>query len=191
MTQVRPTQPMPFLTRSWQAGMTGWIVVFGAVLVELVVGIVVNSMSVAVAASALIVPAAIAIGFGVVQWVQMRSVPAADRPSWWHMAAIGMGLFTWVVWPVTPSALLPIHNAHDACTMLYTATPDCVARAMSAMSNSDITWWVTGGLIVALVPLARRSRIAAWAAIPVAFAGCQLAGHFLELLLLHYHFPGA
>lgn len=191
MTQVRPTQPMPFLTRSWHAGITGWIVVFGAVLVELVVGIVVNSMSVAVATPALIVPAAIAVGFGVAQWVQMRSVPAADRPSWWHMTAIGMGLFTWVVWPVTPSALLPIHNARDACTMLYTATPDCVARAMSAMSDSDITWWVTGGVIVALAPLARRSRIAAWAAIPVAFAGCQLAGHFLELLLLHYHFVGA
>lgn len=190
MTRVQPTQPMPFLTRSWQAGMTGWIVVFGAVLVELVAGIVVNSMSVAVAAPALIVPAAIAIGFGIVQWVQMRSV-RADRPSWWHMAAIGVALFTWVVWPVTPSALLPIHSAHDACTMLYTATPDCVARAMSAMSNSDITWWVTGGLIVALAPLARRSRIAAWAAIPVALAGCQLAGHFLELLLLHYRFPGA
>lgn len=191
MTQVQPTQPTPFLTRSWQAGITGWIVVFGAVLVELVAGIVVNSMSMAVAATALIVPVGITLGFGVVQWVQMRSVPAADRPSWWHLAAIGMGLFTWSVWPVTPSALLPIHNARDACTMLYTATPDCVARAMSAMSNSDIIWWVTGGLIVALALLARRSRIAAWAAIPVAFAGCQLAGHFLELLLLHYHFVGA
>lgn len=191
MTQVQPTQPTPFLTRSWQAGITGWIVVFGAVLVELVAGIVVNSMSMAVAATALIVPVGITLGFGVVQWVQMRSVPAADRPSWWHLAAIGMGLFTWAVWPVTPSALLPIHNARDACTMLYTATPDCVARAMSAMSNSDIIWWVTGGLIVALALLARRSRIAAWAAIPVAFAGCQLAGHFLELLLLHYHFVGA
>jgi hypothetical protein len=39
--------------------------------------------------------------------------------------------------------------------------------------------------------LARRSRIAAWASIPVAFAGCQLAGHFFQLLLLHYHFVGA
>lgn len=190
MTQVQPTQPMPFLTRSWQGGMTGWIVVFGAVIVELVGGIVVNSMSMAVAAPVLIAPAAIAVGLGVVQWVQMRSV-RAERPSWGHVAAIGMALFTWVVWPVTPSSLLTVHNARDACALVYTATPDCVARAMSAMSNSDITWWVTGALIVAMAPLARRSRIAPWATIPVAFAGCQLASHFLELLLVHYHFNGA
>lgn len=190
MTQVQPTPPMPFLARSWHAGVTGWIVVFGAVIVELAGGVVVNAMSMAVAAPVLIAPAAIAVGFGIVQWVQMRSV-RDGRPSWWHLAAVGMALFTWVVWPVTPSALLPIHNARDACTMIYTASPGCVARAMSAMSSSDITWWVTGVAIVALVPLARRSRIAAWAAIPVAFAGCQLAGHFLELLLLHYHFAGA
>jgi hypothetical protein len=190
MTQVQPTQPTPFLARSWQGGITGWIVVFGAVLVELVVGVVVNRMSMAVAAPALIAPAAIAVGFGLVQWVQMRSV-RAERSSWWHMGAIAMALFTWVVWPVTPSALLPIHNARDACTMVYTATPDCVARAMSAMTSSDVTWWATGVLIVACALLARRSRIAAWATIPVAFAGCQLAGHFLDLLLLHYHFNGA
>ena len=181
---------MPFLTRSWQAGVTGWIVVFGAVIVELVGGIVVNSMSMAVAAPVLIAPAAIAVGFGVVQWLQTRS-GRDGRPHWWHLAAIGIALFTWVVWPVTPSSLLPVHNARDACTVVYTATPDCVARAMSAMSGSDIAWWVTGGLIVAIAPLGRRSRIAAWATIPVAFAGCQLAGHFLELLLVHYHFNGA
>lgn len=190
MTQVQPTRPTPFLARSWQAGVTGWVVVFGAIIAELVGGVVVNAMSIPVAAPVLIAPAAIAVGFGIVQWVQTGSA-RADWPSWWHLAAIGMALFTWVVWPVTPSALLPIHSAHDACTLLYTATPGCVARARSAMSGSDITWWVTGILIVALVPLARRSRIAAWAAIPVAFAGCQLAGHFLELLLLHYHFAGA
>jgi len=190
MTQVQPTQSKPFLTRSFQAGVTGWIVVFVAMLIELIAGVVVNAMSVTVAAVALIVPAAIPVGIGIVQWVQMRSV-RAERPSWWHLGAIAAALFTWVVWPVTPSALLPIHNAHDACTMVYTATPDCVARAMSAMTNSDITWWVTGALIVAIAPLARRSRIAAWATIPLAFAGCQLAGHFLEVFLLHYHFSGA
>lgn len=190
MTQVQPTQPMPFLTRSWQAGVTGWIVVFGAIIVELVAGIVVNAMSMAVAVPVLIAPAAIAVGLGIVQLVQMRSV-RTGRPAWWHLAAIGMALFTWVVWPVTPSSLLTVRTATDTCTMIYTATPDCVARVMSATTNSDITWWVTGAVIVVLAPLARRSRIAAWAAIPVAFAGCQLATHFLELLLLHYHFSGA
>lgn len=190
MTQVQPTQRTPFLTQPWEAGITGWIVVFGAILIEIVGGIIVNSMSMTVAAPVLIAPAAIAAGFGVVQWIQMRSA-RVERPSWWHMAAIGMALFTWVVWPVTPSALLAVHSAHDACATLYTSTPGCIALATSAMTGSNITWWVTGAVIVALAPLARRSRIAAWATIPVAFAGCQLAGHFLELLLLHYHFPGA
>lgn len=190
MTEVQPTPSVPFFARSWQAGIAGWIVVFGAVVVELIAGIVVNSMSMAVAAPVLIAPAAIAAGFGIVQWVQLRSV-RAERPSWWHLGAIAMALFTWIAWPVTPSALLPIHTAHDACTLIYTASPACVARAASAMSNSDITWWVTAAVIVALAPLARRSRIAVWAAIPVAFAGCELAAHFLELLLLHYHFAGA
>jgi hypothetical protein len=187
MTQV---QSRPFLTIPWQAGITGWIVVFGAVIVELVGGIVVNSMSMAVAAPVLVVPAAIAVGFGIAQWLQMRAVP--DEPSsWWHMAGIAAALFTWVAWPVTPSALQPIANAHDACELVYTATPACIARATSAMDASHIIWWATGALIIALALLVRRSKIAAWAAIPVAFGGCQLAGHFLELLLLHYNFPGA
>lgn len=190
MTQVQPSQSLPFLARSWQGGMTGWIVIFGAVIAELVGGIVVNTMSFAVAAPVLIAPAAIAVGLGIAQWMQMRSV-RFDRPSWWHLGAVGMALFTWIVWPVIPSSLLTVHTAIDTCGMLYTATPDCLARVTSATSNSDITWWVTGALIVAIAPLSRRSRIAVWATIPVAFAGCQLAGHFLELLLVHYHFNGA
>lgn len=170
--------------------MTGWIVIVGAVIFELVAGIVVNTMSMAVAAPVLIAPAAIAVVLGIVQWFQARSV-GAEPAHWWHLGAIPLAVFTWVAWPVTPSALLPIHNANDACTLIYTATPACVARALSAMADSHITWWVTGALIVALASLARRSRIAPWAAIPVAFAGCQLASHFLELLLLHYHATGA
>jgi hypothetical protein len=192
MTQAQPTPKMPFLARPWQGGMTGWIVIFGAVLLELIAGVVVNTMSMAVAAPVLIAPAAIAVGFGIAQWVQVRSVGArVDRPSWWHLGAIAAALFTWVAWPVTPTALAQINTASDACTMLYTTTAGCLARAMNAMTSSDVTWWVTGAVILALAPLARRSRIAPWAAIPVALAGCQLAGHFLELLLLYYHFPGA
>jgi hypothetical protein len=190
MTQVQPKRGTPFLTRPFQAGITGWIVVFGAVVFELVAGIIVNSMSMAVAAPVLIAPAAIAVGFGAAQWWQARSIQA-DAVSWWHLGAVALALFTWVVWPVTPSALLAVHNAHDVCTVIYTATPSCVARAMSAMSSSHVTWWVTGAVIVAMAPLARRSRIAPWATIPVAFAGCQLAAHFLEVLMLHYHFNGA
>lgn len=187
MTEVRPT---PFLVRSWQGGITGWIVVFTALLAELIAGVVVNTSSIAVALPVYVIPPAIAVGLGIVQWWQARSAKV-EPPSWWHLGAIAIALLTWIVWPVTPSALQTVPTASDACTLLYTATPDCVARATSALSNSHITWWVTGVLILALAPLARRSRIAPWAAVPLAFAGCQLAGHFLELLLLRYHYPGA
>jgi hypothetical protein len=187
MTQV---QDRPFLTVPWQAGITGWIVVFGAVIAELVGGVVVNAMSMAVAAPVLVAPAAIAVGFGIAQWLQMRSV--RDEPaSWWHFAGIAAALFTWQAWPVTPSALQPIANAHDACVMMFTASPACIARTMTAMNDSHVAWWATGAVIVALAPLVRRSKIAAWAAVPVALGGCQLSAHFLELLLLHYHVPGA
>jgi hypothetical protein len=101
-----------------------------------------------------------------------------------------MALFTWVVWPVTP-AVLQTGSARSACEAIYTATPDCIARVMSTTTSSNFAWWATAGLILGLALLARRSRIAAWASIPVAFAGCQLAGHFFQLLLLHYHFVGA
>lgn len=187
MTGVQPT---PFLVRPWQAGVTGWVVVFGAVVVELIAGVVVNTLSVAIAAPVLIVPAAIAVGFGIVQWFQARSAKASPV-NWWHLGAIAVALFVWAVWPVTPGVLLPFQNATDTCGFLYTVTPGCVALVKSATSSSHVTWWVTGALIIALASLARRSRIGAWAAIPVAFAGCQLAGHFLELLLVRYHAPGS
>jgi len=187
MTQV---QSRPFLTQPWEGGVTGWIVVLGAVVIELAGGAVTNVMSMAVAAPVLVAPAAIALGFGVAQWLQMRSVH--DEPvHWWHFAGAAAALFTWVVWPVTPSVLQSVPNARYACTVLYTATPACLARVGSAMTDSRVTWWVTGALIIALLPLVRRSKIAAWATIPIAFGGCQLAAHFLELLLVHYNFPGA
>jgi hypothetical protein len=53
-----------------------------------------------------------------------------------------------------------------------------------------VAWWSTAALILIAALLTRRSRIAAWAAIPVALAGCQLATHFLEELLIHYQVSG-
>jgi hypothetical protein len=186
MTEVRPH---PFLTLPWQAGVTGWIVVFGGLLFELVAGVVTNSMSMAITAPVLIAPAAIAVGFAVAQWWQVRS-SGSDPANWGHLVGIAGALFTWLVWPRTPAALVPIANVHDACVMMSTVSPGCIARVTGAMTGSHVTWWVTGVLIVALALLVRRSRIAAWAALPVAFAGCQLSVHFLELLLLHYHVSG-
>lgn len=181
-----PRAPHPFLTLPWEAGITGWIVVFGALIAELVGGIVTGQLSMAIAAPVLLAPVAVAAGFAVVQWQQVRS-SRAEPASWWHLAGIAAALFAWLVWPRTPSALAGVSGARNACVMLSSATPDCLRRAADAMNHSNLAWWLTGALIVAAALLARRSRIAAWAAIPAALAGCQLATHFLELLLLHYH----
>jgi hypothetical protein len=189
VTQVAQPQRRPFLTQPWEGGVTGWVAVFGAVLFEFIAGIVTNTASMSVAAPVLILPAAIAVGLGLWQWQQARSIRAEPVP-WWHLIGIGVALLAWIIWPIVPTALQGVNNAQDACTLVYTASPSCLARASSALTDSNVTWWVTGAVIVALLLLARKSRIAVWAAIPVAFAGCQVSAHFLELLLVHYHATG-
>jgi hypothetical protein len=71
--------------------------------------------------------------------------------------------------------------------MGITSVPSCLGRAAQALDGHNITWWCTLALILALALLVRRSRIAAWGAIPVAFAGCELATHYLQELLLFYN----
>lgn len=44
-----PPRPAPMLTQPWQAGVTGWIVVFGAVIAEIAGGAMANQMSAALA----------------------------------------------------------------------------------------------------------------------------------------------
>ena len=117
MDDPRPARA-PLLTRPFEAGATGWTVVFVAVVAELVGGAVTNQMSTAIALPVLVFPVAVAYGFAGVQW------------------------------------------------------------------------WSTAALILIAALLTRRSRIAAWAAIPLALAGCQLATHFLEQLLVYYNLSG-
>jgi hypothetical protein len=187
---VAQARRKPFLTLPWEAGFTGWIVVFGAILVELVGSVVTNISPMNVAAPVLLTPAAIAVGLGVAQWHQVRSV-AAEPSHWWHYAGVVIALIAWIIFPIAPSALYAVTNPTDACTVMYTATPACVARASSALTDSAITWWVTGFVTFSMALLVKHSRIAAWASIPLAFAGCLLATHFLELLLLYYHVSGS
>jgi hypothetical protein len=182
--------PRPLLTLPWEAGVTGWIVVFGAVVAEIVAGSVTNRMPTAIAAPALAFPVVVAAGFAVVQWQQVRS-SGAEPASWWHLAAIASAMFTWLVWPTAPGMLAPAASARSACIILVSQpTPECLSRAAHAMDNRNLVWWLTGALIVAAALAARRSRIAAWAAIPAALGGCTLATHFLELLLRQYHAGG-
>lgn len=182
----------PFLARPWQGGITSWIVVFGALIAELVGGIIVNAMSGVVAPVVLLAPAAIAIGFAIVQWIQTQRSDV-EPAKWWHLVGIAAGLFAWQAWPVVPGPLqtVTVSTPTNICTVIYTATPNCLAQVHSALTDNHIAFWVTGAVIVALIALVRKSRIAAWSATPIALAGCQLASHFLELLLLRYRVPGA
>jgi hypothetical protein len=63
-----PPTRRPLLTQSWEGGMVGWVVVGGALLVEVAGGIVTNQMPMVIAAPVLALPVAVAAGFAVVQW---------------------------------------------------------------------------------------------------------------------------
>ncbi len=182
----------PLLAQPWAGGMAGWLVVFGAMVADLVGGIVTNPASVLVATLVLAFPTAIVVGFSVVQFQQARSC-GAEPASWWHLAGVAAAAFTWVVWPTHPGVLYGVSSARQACIILLgkpKPTADCLARATHAIDGGNIAWWLTGALIVLIALLARRSRMATWATIPIAFAGCLIATHFLEVLLLQFHPSG-
>jgi hypothetical protein len=180
----------PLLTQPFEAGLTGWIVIVAAVLAELIGGAVTNHMTTPVVVTVLGIPAAVALGFAVIQWWQVRSV-GVERVSWWHLGGIAAALLTWGLWPTKPGVLDGTGNAASACLALAAnATTTCLPRAARALDRHDIAWWGTAALILVMALLVRRSRIAAWAAIPVAFAGVELATHFMEQLLLAYNAGG-
>jgi hypothetical protein len=177
----------PLLTQPWEAGITGWIVVFGAVAAELILSLVTYSSPAVVAVPVLLAPAAVALGVGLVQWWQTRSA-GAEPAGWWHLAAVAAALFAWLIWPTAPAALAgATGSARAACNALPTTqTAQCLPLAAGALNAHNLTWWVTGAFILVAALLTRRSRIAAWAAIPIAFAGCELATYFLQALVNHY-----
>jgi len=71
MAEVRASRSV--LAEPWAGGVAGWLVVFGALVAELVAGIVTNSASILIAALVLAIPVVVAVGFSVVQWQQVRS----------------------------------------------------------------------------------------------------------------------
>jgi hypothetical protein len=179
----------PLLTKPFEAGLTGWIVVMVAVLAELIGGAVTNHMSTPVVAAVLGIPAVVVLGLAVAQWWQVRS-SGVERASWWHLAGIAVALLAWGLWPTRPGVLDGSGNAASVCRALGAYAPLCLPRAAQAVDNHDIAWWGTAGLILLMALLVRRSRIAAWAAIPIAFAGVELATHFMEQLLLIFNAGG-
>jgi hypothetical protein len=180
----------PFLAQPFEAGVTGWIVIIGAILAEIIGGTVTYRMSTSVALPVLVIPAALALGFAAVQWWQVRS-SGAEPANWWHFAGIAAGVLSWVLWPTMPGVLDGTGSASAACNAMgESLTPGCLGRAAQALDKHNIVWWGTLVLIALLALLVRRSRIAAWAAVPVAFAGCLLATHYLEQLLVYYNAGG-
>jgi hypothetical protein len=180
-----PPLPAPLLTRPFEAGMTGWVVVFGAVIAELAAGAAAIQMPAVIAVPVLIFPVAVAFGVAVVQWWQVRWW-RAELASWWHLAGVAAAALTWLMWPMVPGALAGTGTL--ACTgrsqaFCYAAPGTAQAAHLSSLAQAadyhDVAWWSTGALILIAALLARRSRIAAWAAIPAAFAGCELAAYFL------------
>jgi hypothetical protein len=187
----QPAALGPPLTRSWEGGVIGWIVVFGASIAEIIVGIVTNRMPMVIAAPALALPVAVVAGFVLVQWLQSWAIAAAPA-SWWHLGGIAAALLIWLVYPTVPPGVLEgAGNARQACSVMQQpVTSDCLRRAAQAMDNHNLAWALTGVVILGAALLARRSRVAAWGAMPAALAGCLLARHFLELLLRFYHAGG-
>ena len=66
----------PLLVRPFQAGVIGWIVVFGAIIAELAGGALTYSKFVGAALPVLIIPVVVAYGVGIVQWWQVRRAGA-------------------------------------------------------------------------------------------------------------------
>jgi hypothetical protein len=190
----QPPRSAPLLAQPWAGGMTAWIVIFVAVIAELAGGAVVaNQTSEGIAIAVLIIPVVVVYGFAVVQWWQVTS-SGAERTPWWHLAGVAAAIIIWLVWPTVPgplagtTAVTGTSNARAFCNVLSgPAVSDCLRRTAQAFDHHDLVWWSTGVLILIAALLTRRSRIAAWGAIPAALAGCQLATWFLNQIVLYYH----
>jgi hypothetical protein len=168
--------------------MTGWIVVFGAVIVVLAGGVAVsNQTSTTIAMLVLIIPVVVVYGFAAVQWWQVRS-SGSEPASWWHLGGVAAAALVWLLWPTIPGALSDTNNGQISCAPLPAPmASECLHRAAQAFDNHNLAWACTGALILISALLARRSRIAAWGAIPAAIAGCELATFFLNQFVLYYH----
>jgi len=179
--------PTPFLARPFEGAVTGWIVVTGAMLAELVGGALTGQLFVGAAALVLLLPIAVTYGFAVAQW-QLTRWSGREPASWWHLGAVAAALFIWLLWPTGPAQLNGSYgSARAACDVLPTdQTTQCLHAAAQAIDAHNLAWWGTFVLILAGASMVRWSRIAVWATIPVALAGVQLASHFLGQLLFHY-----
>jgi hypothetical protein len=178
----------PPLVQPWEGGVAGWLAVFGAVIIELVVATATNHSPSSVAVPVMAAPAAVGIALAAVQWVQARSF-GAEPASWWHLLAVLAAAFVWLFFPTSPGLLgAGVTSARQACSLLPTTNDaQCLPLAAQAIDAHNLAWWLTALAIVLVALGGRRSRIAAWVTIPIALAGCEIATHYLEVLLMAYN----
>jgi hypothetical protein len=108
------------------------------------------------------------------------------------LGAVVAAVVIWDLWPTAPSVLNgATGSAQAVCDNLPTdTTAACLHRATPAVDAHNLAWWLALALIAGAALLARRSRIAVWSSIPIAFAGCLLASSFLQQLVNFYHANG-
>ena len=186
----RPREPL--LVRPFESGTIAGILGIAATLIAIIGGAVASRDSPLVTVPLLVIPIAVMTGFAVAQWLQMRA-SGADPVSCWQLLAVVVGLLLWYLSPRVPQPLADLHNARAVCSALpipLSAHADCLQHAAQAFDNARIVWWAALALILLLALLARRSRIAAWAAIPTGLVGCVLANNMLEQVLVHFGISG-
>lgn len=178
------------LVRPFEAGVIAGILTAVTTLIVIVTGALAPRNSPAIIVPLLVIPIAVMFGFAIVQWLRMRA-SHAEPVSWWQLLTVVAGLLLWYLSPRVPQPLAELHNAGAACQALPVPThSDCLQRAAQAFDSAAIAWWAAFALIIVAALLARRSRIAAWAAIPVGLAGSVLANNLLEQLLVHFGITG-
>ena len=164
LTPIDESAPrLPLLVRPFQAGMTGWIVVFGATVVVLVGGAITGQKSLAASVPVLVIPVVVAFAFAITQLWQVRATGTA-RPSWWHLGAIPAALLIWYLWPNTPNQINGDDGSVQAvCNNIPTdSNAACLHRSAPALDAHNLVWWLALALIAVAALLGRWSRIAAW-----------------------------
>jgi hypothetical protein len=177
----------PLLVQPWEGGVAGWLVVFGGVIIELIAATATNHSPSSVAVPVMAAPVVIGIVLAAVQWQQAR-VFGAEPASWWHLLAVLGAAFVWLLFPTDPGLFGGgVGSARAACDLLPTTNDaQCLPLAAHAINAHNLAWWLTALVIVVVALGGRRSRIAAWVTIPIALAGCEIATHYLEVLLMAY-----
>lgn len=167
----------PLVKRTGWLRLRAWIVCVAGLAVVLIGGAVTNRMSFAVAAATLGTPAAIFVGFAVAEWLEARRTGVVLARG--HLAGPGVAVVLWLLYTAGGGGDLYFGKNYYCQSFIGDPAVACLRDAGQALHRGHLVSWVGLAVVVALTPLARRSRIAAWSTIPIALAAQTLALHFL------------